>query len=72
MADFSKNVILPVCAAECRKAQQASASWLRGVRRLLVRNRALLNERERHTLTQALDSSDQLTVVYRYKERLQR
>ncbi len=71
MARFSKDVMVPVFVAECRKAQDATATWLKRARKPLVRNDALLSERDRHVLTKALSSSDDLHLVYGYKKRLQ-
>ncbi|HKJ21765.1 MAG TPA: fatty acid desaturase [Gammaproteobacteria bacterium] len=72
MARYAGDVLLPVCAAECRQAQAATAIWLKRARKLLVRNHVLLTDRDRCVLERALGSSADLQVVYTYKERLWR
>jgi stearoyl-CoA desaturase (Delta-9 desaturase) len=72
MARYTRDVMLPVCVTECRQARDATALWLKRARKLAVRNEALLTERDRRVLAQALESSDDLHIVYSYKERLLR
>lgn len=72
MARFGKQVMLPVWVAECQKAQDTTAMWLKRARKLLVRNDVLLTEPERQVLAQALNGSKDLHVVYSYRERLLR
>jgi len=72
MAHYARDVMLPVWVAEYHRAQDATATWLKRARRPLVRNDALLTERDRHVLTQVFDSSNELHVVYSYKQRLMR
>lgn len=72
MALYARDVMLPVCVAEYRQAQDATATWLKRSRKLLARNEALLTEDDRQVLSRALSSSDDLHMVYSYKERLLR
>jgi stearoyl-CoA desaturase (delta-9 desaturase) len=72
MSRYARDVMLPVCAAECHRAHDAAALWLKHARGLLMRNDVLLTKRDRTVLAKALDSSDDLHVVYSYKERLLR
>ncbi|MGR9073682.1 MAG: DesA family fatty acid desaturase [Gammaproteobacteria bacterium] len=71
MARYSRDVILPVCRAEKKKAGKTARGWLKYARKALVRHEALLNPKDRLTLTQALQESESLHLVYSYKQRLQ-
>ena len=72
MAHYAQDVVSPVWMNECRRARDASATYLKRARKPLVRNDALLTERDRQVLNQALDSSEDLQLVYSYKARLLR
>src|SRR3569832_1986741 len=70
MAHNARDVMLPVWVAEYHRAQDATATWMKRARRPLVRNEALMPERDRHVLTQVCESSYEVHVGYWYKQRL--
>jgi stearoyl-CoA desaturase (delta-9 desaturase) len=70
MARYSREVLLPVCAAEKARSQEAAAKRLLRKRKLLIRDDRLLSERDRHVLAQVLERSENLNLVYCYKKRL--
>lgn len=71
MARYSKDVILPVCRAEKRRADKDAQNWLKCARKALIRNEALLDSVDQQALIQALRQSETLRLVYSYKQRLQ-
>ncbi|ALP53269.1 aminotransferase [Candidatus Tenderia electrophaga] len=74
MARYSRDVIVPVCRMEAQRscANSRACAWLKRARKALVRNEALLDSRDRQALSQALENSEQLQVVYSFKQRLQK
>ena len=71
MARYSKDVILPVCRAEKRRADKDARNWLKCARKALIRNEAILDSVDQQALIQALRQSETLRLVYSYKQRLQ-
>jgi stearoyl-CoA desaturase (delta-9 desaturase) len=71
MARFVRQVLLPVWRSERERAGAAGRRVFREMRRLLVRNDALLAPADKQTLAGALAGSGALGLVYDYKQKLQ-
>lgn len=71
MAQYSKNVIIPVLREERRRAGEAGASMFRRVRTLLIRESTLVDTRGQQRLAAILGSYQSLDVVYQYRLKLQ-
>lgn len=71
MAQYSKNVILPVLAEEKRKAGAAGYVVLRRMRQLLIRDTSLVSPIHQQQLTTALEKHHSLSIVYQYRLKLQ-
>ncbi len=72
MARYSREVILPVCRMEAENSCATSRAWLKRARKALVRHEVLLDSRDQQALSRALSNSEQLQLVYSFKQRLQR
>jgi stearoyl-CoA desaturase (delta-9 desaturase) len=70
LALYGRSVVLPVLRQELRTALPASRRLLRDAKPLLVREDIQLDEAATHTLDRALDLSQALHTVYRFKEEL--
>ncbi len=68
MRDYSRHVVSPVFAQELRTT---GTSLTRGVGKLLIRERSLLNEHAKNKLSEALARSQALNTVHDFRERLQ-
>ncbi len=66
LADYSRRVLRPVMRAERPRLPRAR----RGLARLVLRERSLLDEPAMHRLTQVLRRSPRLQTAYHYQERL--
>ncbi len=71
MSDYGKQVLARVHAEEVRSADARSRGALRRVRRLLLRDESRLTADARRRLDDALDNSQTLATVYRYRQQLQ-
>lgn len=71
MAQYSKNVIMPVLREEQRRAGEAGRSLLRRGRTLLIRETSLVREPDQQQLVKVLEHHQTLAVVYRLRLQLQ-
>lgn len=71
MASYAREVIAPTLAEERRRLDRNYRRLLRRARRALVRNERLINSRQRERLQNALTISQQLKIVYEFRQRLQ-
>ncbi|MDX1654458.1 MAG: fatty acid desaturase, partial [Candidatus Competibacteraceae bacterium] len=71
MADFSRQVIVPVLRDELSRADASSRHFLARARKLMVREETRLDEPERARLQDALSLSQTLRTVYEYRASLQ-
>lgn len=71
MANYSKDVILPVLREERRRAGDAGRSVLTRVRTLLVRETSLLKNSNKERLAHILEKHPMLSAVYQYRLKLQ-
>lgn len=71
MANYSKNVIMPVLRDETARAGEAGRSMLRRVKTLLIREASLVDQMGLQRLTKVLDSYGSLQVVYQFRLKLQ-
>jgi len=70
LALYGRSVVLPVLRQELRTALPASRRLLRDAKPLLVREDIQLDEAAIRTLDRALNLSQTLHTVYRFKEEL--
>ncbi len=71
MSRYCRDVIYPVLREEFHKADVSYRSVIKRSRRLLVREESLLNVDAKRNLESALDYSQTLRTVYRFKQQLQ-
>lgn len=71
MAEYSKNVIMPVLSEERRRAGEAGSAMLRRVRTLLIRETSLVDQSGQQDLANVLERHRSLNVVYQFRLRLQ-
>ena len=71
MTEYASQVLTPVLREEVRRADRSYRKILRHTRRLLVRDRARMDERAYGLLESVLSQFSQLQTVYRFKEQLQ-
>lgn len=71
MAIYAREVVVPTARLELARADRSYRGFIRRARRLLVREPSLISERNQRRLERALSRSDQLALVYQYKQRLQ-
>ncbi|QQS55922.1 MAG: fatty acid desaturase [Candidatus Competibacteraceae bacterium] len=71
MADFGRNVVVPVLREELRKADDSRRRILRRTKGLLLREEARLDDRDRARLRSVLDMSQALCTVYEFRMSLQ-
>ena len=67
---YGRKVIRPVVRAECRASQGTACTLLRRVRKLMTREDIALDAHARATLNEALQNSQTLETVYRFKAQL--
>ncbi|KPK39742.1 MAG: aminotransferase [Gammaproteobacteria bacterium SG8_47] len=67
---YARKVTKPVLREELRRADQSCKSLLRGVRKLLLREDVEVDGQAALRLSEALERSRQLRVVYQYKQQL--
>jgi len=70
MADFARDVVLPVVREELRDADASGRRLLKRARALLVKEETQMNERDRDRLQDALQFSQTLRTVYEYRQQL--
>jgi stearoyl-CoA desaturase (delta-9 desaturase) len=71
MARYAREVVRRVHKEELRKAEGPARRMLKHTRRLITREESRLDEHARHRLQGALEHSQALQVVYRFKQDLQ-
>ncbi len=71
LAQYSKNVIIPVLREERRRAGEAGNAMFRRVRTLLIRERSLMDDSGQQRLASVLERSRSLDVVYQFRLKLQ-
>ncbi len=71
MAEYSKNVIMPVLREERRRAGEAGSAMLSRVRTLLVREASLVDHSGQERLANVLEQHRSLNVVYQFRLKLQ-
>ncbi|MDQ2694965.1 MAG: transposase [Pseudomonadota bacterium] len=71
MADFGRDVVVPVLREELKRADASRREFLNQARALLVREETRLAEHELHRLQSALSVSQTLRTVYEYRQQLQ-
>jgi stearoyl-CoA desaturase (delta-9 desaturase) len=71
MADFGRDVVIPVLREELRKADASGRRFLKQARIALVREDARLDPQERYRLQNVLNTSQALRTVYEFRKRLQ-
>jgi stearoyl-CoA desaturase (delta-9 desaturase) len=71
MADFGRDVVIPVLREELRKADASGRRFLKQARVALVREDARLAPQERYRLQNVLNTSQALRTVYEFRKRLQ-
>ncbi|OBS09677.1 Fatty acid desaturase [Acidihalobacter prosperus] len=71
MANYARQVMLPVLREELHKADDSCRRLLKRGRRALVREESRMDERTRARLADALESCESLNTVYQFRLRLQ-
>ncbi len=71
MADYARTVMLPVLRQEKERSAGKDRFSLRQARRLLVRDRGLMDEQARGRLELLLARCKNIRTVYQYRQRLQ-
>lgn len=71
MAQYSRDVIIPVLREERQRAGEAGSAMLRRVRTLLVRETSLVDQTGQQRLARILERYRSLNVVYQYRLKLQ-
>lgn len=71
MADFGRDVVIPVLREEVSKADASRRRFLKTARALLVREDTRLGPRDRDHLDNVLKDSQPLRTVYEFRARLQ-
>jgi stearoyl-CoA desaturase (delta-9 desaturase) len=72
MANYAREVMLPVLKQECRQAEGSCSGWtFRRMRALLIREPSPVDEVARHRLDGLLAQFNTLRTVYQYRQQLQ-
>ncbi len=71
MANYAREVLLPVLRQEYRCRDGACRKRLRSARRLLVRNPAIMDPKSQSVLEGVLERFSTIRTVYQFRERLQ-
>lgn len=71
MADFGRDVVMPVLREELQKADASRRRFFKRARAVLVREDARLDQQARARLQNMLNASQPLRTVYEYRTRLQ-
>jgi stearoyl-CoA desaturase (delta-9 desaturase) len=71
MSDYANNVIKPVWKEECRKADAAAGSMLRKAKTALILEASRVDAKRRALLNEALGLSEQVKLVYQFRQQLQ-
>ena len=72
MADYAKYVVKKVHREELRYAESKNRKFLKPTRSLLIKEQRLMNERQFLLLETGLQHSKALTVVYEFRQQLQK
>jgi stearoyl-CoA desaturase (delta-9 desaturase) len=70
MADYANLVILPVWKEECAKIDVAAGNMLKEARRVLILENSRINEMRKAQLEKVLNLSEQINLVYQYRQQL--
>jgi len=70
IASYGRKVLMPTLRLELKQADASCRHLLRRARRSLLREDSLMDVQARERLHAALERSQQLTVVYEFRERL--
>ncbi|MFQ5470758.1 MAG: transposase [Gammaproteobacteria bacterium] len=71
MARYARDVVKSVHKDEMQRADQKTRLRLKKIRRLLIREESLIDERSRLRLNSVLKNHNSLITVYQFKQRLQ-
>jgi stearoyl-CoA desaturase (delta-9 desaturase) len=71
MANYSKEVIMPVLQEERRRAGEKGQAMLNRIRKLLIRETSLVKPENLNQLTTVLEQHQMLKVVYQFRLTLQ-
>ncbi len=71
MASYGRKVLIPTLRREALVSDASYRRLYRRVRKAVVREASLIDQRARDRLQAALDTSAELRVVYEFKQRLQ-
>lgn len=71
LREYTSSVTIPILRSEFTQTRNASRRMWRSARRVLTRQKRLLDEPARRHLGELLSSSEMLATVYRFGERLQ-
>jgi stearoyl-CoA desaturase (delta-9 desaturase) len=71
LARYSREVIKPVLLEEKRRASEANRALLGRVKKLMIRDSALIKTQEAETLAKVLQTNDTLAKVYQFRMKLQ-
>lgn len=71
MADYSKEVVLPVLRTEKQKACAATQTLFKRAKGLLVREASLIEPADKQRLSQLLEKNEKLNLVYQHGQKLQ-
>ena len=71
MAEFARTVMIPVVRLELQRMDKSYRQFLKKHRKLLLREEAQMDERERNYLQDVLKASQNLRMVHEYRKQLQ-
>lgn len=71
MSDYANNVIKPVWKEECKKADAVAGNLLRKARHALLLEASRMDAKRRALLNDALNLSEQVKLVYQFRQQLQ-
>ena len=72
MADYAKQVVHRVHKEEVKNAEVTTRKLLKPTRKLLIREQSMMDAAQKSQLAAGLQHSAALSVVYEYRQRLQR
>ncbi len=70
MARYAEEVVKPVIEAECQKADKASRQVIKRARRILHREEALLDDKKKARIGDAIEESAQIKLIYELQQGL--
>jgi len=71
MSTYAKNVMVKAYKDEVRDPSTPDPSLIKGAKSLLIKDEFLMDENQKRSLKEVLDSNSTLQTVYAYRERLQ-